>query len=298
VLAANHVALWGPTDLDDRARVAEEIIAIATVAGRPELEVQGIGWLAVDLLEAGAVRHADEALARHAALADRLGQRLAVRDVELWAAMRALLGGRFDAAAAHIERARDLGEAARDPCADTVYWSQRYWLALERGDPVEVEAVVEPCVRIATDNTDVPGWGAALALLHARRGDLDAARSHYEPFAADRFRSIPADVVWLNTVTYLAETCAILGDGEGAAALIDVLTPYAARVALIDRGLACKGAVERVLGLLAGAMGDLDGARRHLSGALARHRSMAAHPLVERTRRELAMVGQPRPPGA
>lgn len=286
VLAATHVALWDPTHLDQRTAVAKEIVAIATVAGQPELELQGRGWLAVDLLETGALAAADDALARHATLAERLHQRLALRDVELWAAMRSLLGGSFDTAAGHIERARDLGEAARDPSTETVYWVQRYWLAVERGDQAEMDNAVEPCERIARDNADVPAWRAALALLHARRGDPDTAQRHYELLTADQFRSIPLDIVWLNAMTYLAETCSILGDREGATFLMNALTPYAGRMALIDRGLACKGAVHRFLGLLAATAGDLESASRHLRHALAQHESMAARPLLERTRRE------------
>ncbi|MGH9186778.1 MAG: hypothetical protein ACRD0U_13330, partial [Acidimicrobiales bacterium] len=120
-----------------------------------------------------------------------------------------------------------------------------------------MDDIVEPCQRIATDNTDVPAWRAALAMLHARLGDLEAARPHYEALFNDDSISIPRDVVWLNAVTYLAETCALLNDADRAPMLARALEPYTGRIALIDRGLACKGSVQRFLGLLASARGDV-----------------------------------------
>jgi DNA-binding CsgD family transcriptional regulator len=195
VLATTHSALWEPSQLDQRIGVASQVVDIAVSTGQPELEALGLGWLAVDRLEAGDVRGADSAFERHAVLAERLQQRLALRDVELWAAMRAMLDGRFDDASERVERARDLGETARDPSAETIYWVQRYWLALERGSRADTDDVVGPCTRFVNDNTDVPAWRAAVAMLHARRGDHKAARPHYELLAANGFRTIPRDDV-------------------------------------------------------------------------------------------------------
>lgn len=48
-----------------------------------------------------------------------------------------------------------------------------------------------------------------------------------------------------------AETCACLEDAERARTLLAALTPYANRMALIDRAHACKGSVHQFLGLLA-----------------------------------------------
>ena len=291
VLATTHVALSEPAHLDQRTEVARQIVQTAATSGHPELESHGLGWLAIDLLESGDLRGADDAFARHAALARRLGQRLMLRDVELWAAMRATVGGQFDEAAERTERGRDLGEAARDPSIESIYWVQRFWLAVERGSLEEMDTVVEPCQRLAEQNTDVPAWHASMALLHIRRGDHAAARRHYEPLAVDGFQSIPQDVVWLNAMTYLAEACAALGDADRAPLLLHVLEPYEDRLALIDRALACKGSVHRFLGLLAATTGDVDRAHRHLARALERHEEMQAGPLAGRTRQDLARLG-------
>ncbi len=286
VLSTTHAALWAPEDLDERIAVSEEVVWLGRRSGHHELEAHGLGWLVADRLEAGDVSATDRALAQHAVLASRLRQRLLLRDVELWRAMRAMLDGRFDDAHVMIERARDMGEAAGDPAVEPTYWVQRYWLGCEQGRRDELDALVEPCARFARLYKHVPAWRAALALLHARRGDPAAARREYEDLAAGDFVTIPRDFVWLNAVTYLAETCAFLGDAGRATVLYALLLPYAGRLVLIDRALACRGSVERFLGLLAATTGDSETASRHLDAAVRRHDAMGARPLAERSRRE------------
>lgn len=204
--------------------------------------------------------------------------------------MRAILDGRFETAASTIERARDLGEAAQDPAVEPMYWVQRFWLACERRVPAELDELVEPCERFARLYGHVPAWRAALAYLHACRGDQEAASEAYEPLAADGFAAIPRDFVWLNAFTYLAETCVYLDDKRRAALLHQSLLPYASRVVIIDRALGCKGSVARHVGLLAATMGNTAAASDHLDRALERHVVMGAGPLADRTRRELAVV--------
>jgi DNA-binding CsgD family transcriptional regulator len=290
VLTITHAALAGPAALEERAEIAQQAVAGASAAGDPDLEVAGLGWLAVDLLERGDRRGAEDAFARHERLATRLGNRMYLRDVEAWAAMRAVLDGQYDQAAAHIERARDLGEAAHDPSAGSVYWVQRYWCAVESGDPTAMDDVVEPCEHMADRSLDVPAWRAASALLHTRRGDTDAAGRHYTRLAHDHFASIPDDVVWLNAMTYLAETASFLDDRGGAGTLRGLLGPHAERVVVIDRGFACKGSVHRFLGLLAATTGDEDAAEHHLRAAVRQHRALDAGPLTERVLTELAAL--------
>ena len=52
-LNARHVALWHPDGLAERIAVAGELIALAAAHDRPEDELQGRNWRAVDLWETG-----------------------------------------------------------------------------------------------------------------------------------------------------------------------------------------------------------------------------------------------------
>jgi hypothetical protein len=96
-------------------------------------------------------------------------------------------------------------------------------------------------------------------------------------------------------MTYLAETCAYLGDDEGARVLLDALIPHTGLVVLIDRALACKGSVDRFIGLLAAVAGDPRTADAHLGRAVEVHRALRADPLTERAGRERAALAGRRP---
>jgi DNA-binding CsgD family transcriptional regulator len=287
VLSALHVALWGPTGADERLSMAEEIVAAAERLGDAEMALQGHAWRVVDLLELGEVAAADHAIARHARLARELGQPLHIRDAALWAAMRALLEGRFDDSERESRRALSLGRRAQDPHAEMFWWSQRYWLVLERGTSArDVEDLVAVNLEFAHRYPHVPAWLAKVALLHARVGDLDAAAATFAQLGAPHATALPRDAVWLGGLCFLAEVAATLDDRDEAAALYEVLLPFAGRVIVIDRAVLCLGSVSRALGLLATVVGDREAAREHLRFALEKHEAMGARPLAARTRVE------------
>lgn len=288
VLSARHAALWGPADLESRIAAADEIVLTAEALGDEELELLGLGWLVVDRLEAADLAGSDAARERHRALAERRHLVSHQHDAEVWAAMRAMLDGRLDAASEHIERARDLGETAHeDPEAEMTWLIQRFWLACEAEDPRAMDEVVGPKERVAARYPQVPAWRAALAFLHTRRGDEAAARAQFDRLRPDRFAAVPRDVVYVNALTYLAEACHFLGDAAAAGELLELLEPFADRVTMVDRAFACKGSVRRHLGLLAATLGDRDQAGAHLAAALAVHEQMGATLLAARTRREI-----------
>ena len=60
----------------------------------------------------------------------------------------------------------------------------------------------------------IPGWRCVLAWLLAETGRPDEAREILDAFAADDFRGLPLDGIWLGAVAYLAEAAAALGDPD------------------------------------------------------------------------------------
>lgn len=289
VLSARHVALWEPADAHERLSVADEIVAVAERLRDAELALQGHAWRLVDLLELGDVRSADDAISAHARLARDLGQPLHIRDSALWAATRALLDGRFADAERESQRALDLGRRAHDPHADMFWWVQRYWLVLEQdASQRDIADLLAVYVELADRHAHVPAWRAKIALLHARLGDHTAAEAVSSALSAQRFAKLPRDAVWIGGLYYLAEVAAFLTNRAQAAALYELLLPFADRIVVIDRALVCLGSVSRALGLLAGVLGDHMTAEAHLRRALVVHEAMGARPLTARTRVELA----------
>lgn len=291
VLSSRHVALWSPGDLELRIADAREAVRLADEVGDAELAAQAHGWLVADLLELGDLAGVDQALGEHARLADTLRQPLHRRDASAWRAMRALAEGRFAAADEAIRQTRELGERANDPHAELLDWGiQRQWLVLETGGEEELRAMASVWVSLGArySASSSPAWLAATALIHARLGQKELARSVLEPMPGGALKSLPQDAVWVNTLTYLAEVCRLLEDPERAAAVYDLLRPFEKRLAVVDRGFVCKGSVERYLGLTAAAIGDWARARAHFQVAVEVHRRLGAKPLEVRTACELA----------
>ena len=136
----------------------------------------------------------------------------------------------------------------------------------------------------------IPGWVCVLAHLLAETDRGDEAREILDAFAADDFRGLPLDGIWLGAVGYLAETAAALGDATHAQALHDLLEPYADRNVAVGWASACTGSAARHLGLLADLLGRREQAIAYFETALAMNERMRARPWVAHTQIELARV--------
>lgn len=224
----------------------------------------------------------------HGLLADRLRQPTHLRDATVWRAMEALLDGRFDDAEVLADKARALGERIQDPGAGAIHGVQKVMILAERADPDRLGEAVAVAREGSHNHPDIPAWRALLAFAEARAGDLDDARADLARVAGDGFTGVPHDAVFLVALTHAADAAAIVAHREIAGHLRRLLGRYADRWVVIDRGLACKGATERLLGLLDGVLGDVASSVTRLERALEQHLRMGARAFAARTRRELA----------
>ena len=90
----------------------------------------------------------------------------------------------------------------------------------------------------------------------------------------------------LHPLSCLAEVAWLLGDGSRAAIVGPFLEPFADRMIVAGRALACRGSVARACGLVAASAYRWDEAEDHYEAALTAHRRMGALPLLARTRFE------------
>jgi DNA-binding CsgD family transcriptional regulator len=84
-------------------------------------------------------------------------------------------------------------------------------------------------------------------------------------------------------LTYLTDACAAVGDEALAALLYRELAPLAGRNVVIGHVVACYGAADRYLGMLAAVLGDFPGAVRHFEAALQLNRQMGARTWLAHT---------------
>jgi tetratricopeptide (TPR) repeat protein len=249
--------------------------------------MQGHRWRMMDLLELADMDAVDieiDAYMQIAARRKRLSDQLYVH---LYRAMRLMFAGEFDAAASEGNEAARVGDRIQDTNTGNATLLLSLMYRRERGALERLEGPVRFYVeRFAT----IPGWRCVLAWLLAETGRTDEAREILDSFAADGFRSLPLDGIWLGAVAYLAETAAVLDDPTHAAALHDLLEPYADRNVAIGWASTCAGSASRHLGLLADLLGSRDEAIERLGAALAMNERMRARPWVVHTQVELARV--------
>jgi DNA-binding SARP family transcriptional activator len=286
-LVARHWSLWGPGNVKERLQAVNDLLGLAERSGDERLAMQGHRWRMIDLLELGDMDAVDieiDAYRRIAARRRRLSDDLYLH---IYRAMRLLFAGDFDEAEAEGQLAARVGERVQDTNTGNATLLQSLMYRRARG---RLERLEGPVRYYAERFGTIPGWRCVLAWLLAETGRADDARELLDGFAAEGFRGLPEDGIWLGAVAYLAETAAVLGDATHAAALHDLLEPYADRNVAIGWASTCAGSASRHLGLLADLLGRHDEAVARLETALAMNERMRARPWVVQTQVDLARV--------
>ena len=109
-------------------------------------------------------------------------------------------------------------------------------------------------------------WRPGLAALLAELGMEAEARRELAQLRSDGFDALRASL-WVASLTYLADACAAVGDDELAALVYPELAPLRGGNVMIGHGVACYGAADRYLGLLAATLGEHDRAAEHFEQA-------------------------------
>jgi tetratricopeptide (TPR) repeat protein len=281
-----HAALQHVAHTPERRRVMEEALALAGELQADELAALGRHWLVFDLVELGELQEARRRHAELDALARDLRQPLYQHSTLAWRCVWAGLAGRFDEAERLAREALGLAERAGDPHAHMHFTAQLFTLRREQGRLGEL--LDDVAALAAAGGPASLGWRASLALAALDAGDVPRARAAYEEALADGVDAVPPTLAWLPTLAALAEAGAVLR-APGLEALRAALEPHADRV-VEATFTGSAGSVHRLLGRLAGALGDHEAAERHLEAALERHEALGAAPLLARTRCDLAEV--------
>ena len=285
-LDGRYSAIWAPDTVDERLRIADEIIQIAETTGDAERVFQGHHYRLAVFLERGDMPSVRVELEGNARLADELRQPAHRWYVRATIATLSLLEGRFDEAEALIAEAFDHGRQAESLHARGVVLLQQYALRSEQGRASELEDTLRGTV----DEYAFWPW-MRCALLHVyvqldRRAD---ARSLLEAIAGHEFRDLPWDNDWLMGMSLLAEVVAHLRDTRRAQLLYELLSPYG-HLNGYGHPEFCTGSISRPLGILAGLIGRWDDAERHFEQALEMNERMGALPWLAHTRRAYAAM--------
>jgi len=262
-LGARHVALWRPDRAEERLAVAGDMIVAARHAGDRHAELQGHNWRVADLFELGDMPAWREETARHARLAEELRLPVFQWYTPLWAAVQAMLAGRYDDVERLSAEAEQAGLRAGDRNAELFAAMARFCAQLERGAFEEIDvAFVED--KIANSAVGV-AYRGSYAWILAGRGETERAR---EELHATMALPHAFDANWLSLQAECAEASILIEDATHAGTLYERLEPYAGRPATAGRGVSSYGAVDRLLGGLAELLGRQGDTVRHLEDAI------------------------------
>ena len=289
-LSARHVGLWRPDRVQERLAVAGEMIAAAREAGDRHAELQAHNWRVADLFELGDMPAWREETARHARLAEELRLPVFQWYTPLWAAVEAMLAGRYDDVERLSAEAEEAGLRAGDRNAELFAGMVRFCAQLEREafDEIDIEFVEE---KIANSPVGL-AYRGSYAWILAGLGEAERAREELRETMA-----LPHafDANWLSLEAECAETSVLIEDASHAATLYERLAPYAGRPATAGRAVSSYGAVDRVLGGLAALLGRDDNAMRHLEDAIRLNDTLGCTVWREHAERHLARIARDDP---
>jgi hypothetical protein len=144
---------------------------------------------------------------------------------------------------------------------------------------------------VAASPTLAPGqfvYPATVAFLAAHAGHEDRARLALRRVVAPGLAELPGSSTWLTGMAAIADAASELGDAGVAAQAYEQLRRFAGRPVMPSLAVVCFGSVERVLGRVALARDDVEGAVRHLERAVDANVRLGNRPLAACARADLA----------
>ena len=252
---------------------------LAEGLGASDLQTEAMQWRGAGLIARGDLRQAERELAEVHALAVRLRQPFTLHVAEHYASTIALCRGRLAEAEAAANRSHEWSLLLTGRPASGVHGIQMFGIRREQGRLTELAAVT----RVLAVPERLRGtWRPAFAALLAELGMEEEARRELDRVredGLDEFRS----TLWVASLTYLVDACALIGDDALAGLLYPELAPLSGCNVVIGNGVACYGAADRYLGRLAATLGDHDRAIEHFERALTVNRATGASTWIAHT---------------
>jgi class 3 adenylate cyclase/tetratricopeptide (TPR) repeat protein len=270
------------TSADVREYIAE-LSAAATRLGDPALAFWAALYGSLAALSLGDAAGHDCSLREAGRCASDLGQPFARYLVMASRSARVRIAGRLGEAEAIARKTLELGRTSGLPESCSIYRGHIFWIRYDQG---RLDTLADRLERAAAREQQAPSTLAAVALAFCELGRHDEARAVFDRIALDA-SSVPANFLWLYTMTMAAEACAGLGDVGRAADLSERLAPYHERL-VGNTVLGATGAVAHHLGLLATTLGRFDEADGRFATAAAMYERVNAPALLARTRLEWA----------
>jgi DNA-binding CsgD family transcriptional regulator len=284
VLPARHLSLAGPAWPLERLDLAEQALGLARSMAAPVQELWARVWRTDAFWELGDVASVDAELDRLASLARSLRNPLARWHLQRFQAVRALLVGRYEQAAALSEEAT-AGLPRDNFMAQLLHLTFMFAIDADRGESTWIDS--HRGVFEARPST--MGW-STLSWCCLSAGRRDEALAYYEQ-ARGSLRRVPRDARWMPTMVFLTEVSSQFDDQETAEICYRELLPFQDRFSASGGGsVVCQGSVALFLGMAAMTLGRFDDGEGHLRRAVQMNAAAGARPWTARAELVLAQL--------
>ncbi|MCA2209795.1 helix-turn-helix transcriptional regulator [Nocardia rosealba] len=278
VIHARHLSLATTEYLEDRTVLAARAIEIAVDAEQPLAQLWGYVWTADAALQRGDLPAFDNALDHIELLADRRKLPVARWHLLRLRATRAALVGELDAALEFDAAAYELALGIGDYSLAGLHHAFRGMHAVIVG--YVDRTVLDEAVAALAFAPKIPIAQLFSPMMHALAGDLDEARTLFEPL-----RSLPDTLEigprWNGTVYSVGLVAELLDDAATADRVYRVLAGREHNYAADGTGaLICVGSLARVRADNARVAGHLNAAIDLYRLGLTMDTEIGAHPFI------------------
>ncbi len=266
-------------NLEQTLEMLSEARDLSEALGERDMQAEAMEWRVAGLIARGELSTAERELSEIHAMAVRQRQPFPLHVAEHYASTLSLCFGRLAAAEAAARRSHEWSRLLTGRDASGIYGIQMFGIRREQGRLAELAAVTR---EFADSGRATSAWRPGLAALLAELGMEEEARRELAHVREDGFDGLRS-ALWVASLTYLVDASAAVGDEALAALLYPELAPLAGGNVVIGHGVACYGAADRYLGVLAATLGEHALAVSHFDRALAFNRDMGAPTWVAHT---------------
>ncbi len=267
--------LRGMTPVDEILETLEMLGEAKTLGeelGNTEILAEATAWLVPSFAAIGDIASARKELSTLRETAKQTGQPFMLHVAEQYGSAIALADGRLEDAEAMALQSYEAGQMLTGHDASGPYGIQMFSLRREQRRLGEVAGVIR--ILAGQDREHGP-WRPGLVSLLVEVGMKTEARRELRRITReglDPFR----ESLWLASLTYITDACAALGEENSAALVYPELEPLAGTSIIIGNLVACYGAADRYLGMLARTLGEWERAELHFERAIALNKQMGA----------------------
>jgi len=276
----------GTSSLEEILGMLTEATDLGEELGDTEILAEAMAWRVPAFVALGDLDSARREVAALRDTAEQTAQPFMLHVAEHYGSAIALCDGRLEEADARARRSHEWSRLLTGRDAEGVYGIQMFSVRREQGRLAELA----PVIRILAADTKRDGpWRPGLVSVLVELGMEGEARRELARVVAeglDPFR----ESLWLASLTYLTDACAALGDQTTAAIVYPELEPLAGANVMIGHLVACNGAADRYLGMLAATLGEWERAEEHFERAIELNRRMGAPTWLAHTAYEYARL--------